>query len=219
LLLSDESSTRERQLHALQPLIDIGTIHEALRFLPAIHELNRMTRIALLDLIQPALRRMSKAQLRQFATAVHGLIEADSRVTLFEYAMYRQLRREVTLVDRVNSPPPVRYMSVQSLMDEIVTVLSALAYRGKEPQAGAESFRAGMARLGASEPVLAANDYGLAALDPALNKLAEASPGVKRRVVDAAAHAIASDGVIEPDEAETLRALCAALDVPVPPLV
>ena len=36
---------------------------------------------------------------------------------------------------------------------------------------------------------------------------------------DAAAHAISSDGVIQPDEAEILRALCAALDVPVPPLV
>ena len=74
-------------------------------------------------------------------------------------------------------------------------------------------------RLDVSEQTPAANEYGLRALDAALNRLAEASPGVKRRVVDAAAFAISADGMVQPDEAEILRALCAALDIPIPPLM
>jgi tellurite resistance protein len=218
MLISDDHSVRQKQLEAIQPMIDAASVDEAMLIAPAIQQMNRTTHVALLDLIQPALRQMSTNQLRQFAAAVRTLIEADGRVTLFEYAMYRQLRREMSQADQSKRPAPPRYSSVQPLMAEIVTVLSALALQGKDPAVGAESFRAGMARLGVNEPVLAANDYGLPALDPALNRLAEASLGVKRRVVDAAAHAIASDGVIQPDEAEILRALCAALDIPVPPL-
>ncbi|MBC8109305.1 MAG: M48 family metallopeptidase [Anaerolineae bacterium] len=218
LLISDDESVRQKQLQAIQPLIDAATVEEAMRFAPGVERMNRTARVALLDLIQPALRRMSANQLRQFAGAVQAMIEADGRVTLFEYAMYRQLRREMSMADQSKRPAPPRYMSVQPLLNEITTVLSALAYRGKDPAVGAESFRAGMARLGVNEQILAASDYGLGALDPALNRLAEASPGVKRRIVDAAAHAIASDGVIQPDEAEILRALCAALDIPIPPL-
>jgi len=213
LLLSDDVTVRVRQLQSVQPLIDAGTLNEAVRMLPAIDPLNRTTRVALLDLIQPALRQMSGNQLHQFASAVQAIIEADGRVTLFEYAMYRQLRRAIS------PAPPVQFMSIQPLMNEVITVLSALAYRGKDPQAGAESFRAGLSRLDVNSQVPAASDYGLGALDPALDRLALVSPGVKRRIIDAAAHAISSDGVIQPDEAEILRALCAALDVPVPPLV
>jgi Zn-dependent protease with chaperone function len=213
MLLNDSTEVRARQLQSVQPLIDAGTLNEAVRMLPAIDPLDRMTRVALLDLIQPALRQMSGDQLRQFASAVQALIEADGRVTLFEYAMYRQLRRAIS------PPTPVQFVSIQPLMNEAIIVLSALAYRGKDPQAGAEAFRAGINRLGANEQILAANDYGISALDPALNRLAAASGGVKRRLVDAAAHAIALDGVIQPDEAEILRALCAALDVPIPPIV
>jgi hypothetical protein len=219
LLLSDDVAARQKQLQTIRGLIDAGTIDEALQFAPIVQRLNRTTRVALLDLMQPALRQISANQLQQFAGAAKALIEADGRVTLFEYAMYRQLRREMVHVDQTARQEPVRYMSVQPVMDEIVTVLSALAFRGKEPAAGAASFRAGLARLDSGNSVQPANDFGLGALDVALNRLAEASPGVKRRIIDAAAHAIAEDGIVQPDEAETLRALCSALDVPVPPLI
>ena len=60
--------------------------------------------------------------------------------------------------------------------------------------------------------------FGLAVthVDAALNRLADAAPGVKRRVVDAAAYAVSADGVVQADEAALLRAVCAALDVPLP---
>ena len=56
-------------------------------------------------------------------------------------------------------------------------------------------------------------------MDEAIRKLAAASPPVKQRVIDACAHAVASDGQVTVAEAELLRAVASAMDVPLPPLV
>jgi tellurite resistance protein len=58
----------------------------------------------------------------------------------------------------------------------------------------------------------------LSTLDAALDKLALASLPIKQRTVIAAAHVVGSDGEIGITEGELLRAIAAALDVPVPPL-
>ena len=57
-----------------------------------------------------------------------------------------------------------------------------------------------------------------AALDAALDKLAAASLPIKQRTLVAAAHVVGADGQILIAEAELLRAISAALDVPMPPL-
>jgi len=62
-------------------------------------------------------------------------------------------------------------------------------------------------------------DASLQALDDALNMLAQASPPVKRRIIDACAHCVAADGIVQLEEAELLRAVAAVLDCPLPPLV
>ena len=65
----------------------------------------------------------------------------------------------------------------------------------------------------------AADTWDFSALDAALAKLATASDPVKQQLLFAAAHAISQDGIIEPTEAELLRAVADALDCPMPPLL
>jgi hypothetical protein len=56
-------------------------------------------------------------------------------------------------------------------------------------------------------------------LKQALDHLAAASPGVKKRALDASAACIAADGRVTVSEGELLRAIADSLDCPMPPLI
>jgi tellurite resistance protein len=56
-------------------------------------------------------------------------------------------------------------------------------------------------------------------VDAALDRLVQAAPAIKKKVLDACAHTIAADGLIQADEAELLRAIAETLDCPLPPFL
>jgi hypothetical protein len=58
---------------------------------------------------------------------------------------------------------------------------------------------------------------GMAQIDAALNRLAQAAPAIKRNMLEACVHAVGADGVIVENEAELLRAVSDTLDCPMPP--
>jgi hypothetical protein len=52
----------------------------------------------------------------------------------------------------------------------------------------------------------------------ALDKLAQSSPPIKKRLLNAAIRAVSLDGQVTVGEAELLRAIADSLDCPLPPL-
>ena len=56
-------------------------------------------------------------------------------------------------------------------------------------------------------------------MNAALDELSQATPDVKRRLIDAAGATVAADGVVRVEEAELLRAFAAVLDCPLPPFI
>ena len=113
----------------------------------------------------------------------------------------------------------MQFDSFDAVRGEIAVVLSALAHFS--PADSATAFAAGAAQL----PVLAnqicparRRDRGLEQVDAALDKLAVSSLPIKKRLLVAAGHVIASDGSVTANEGELYRALAATLDVPMPSL-
>ena len=104
-----------------------------------------------------------------------------------------------------------------ALVLAVFLVLSALAAASTRDTNAA--YSAGALRLSPERPPAMREFADLGALDAAVKRLAEASGAVKQRVIDAAAHVVAADGEVEIAEAELLRAIAAAMDVPLPPLV
>jgi len=102
--------------------------------------------------------------------------------------------------------------------DEIAVVLSVLAHA--TPGDSVAAFAAGAAQL----PLIAGrlrestSAADLAALDTALDLLATASAPIKQRVLAAATAVVSANGEIAVEEYELLRAIAAALDIPLPPL-
>jgi uncharacterized tellurite resistance protein B-like protein len=56
-------------------------------------------------------------------------------------------------------------------------------------------------------------------IDTALNRLAQASPLIKKNLLEACIHTVGADGVILEAEAELLRAIADTLDCPMPPFI
>jgi len=133
------------------------------------------------------------------------------------------LRRHLASQFKETRRPIVQYYVLKPLVGDCVVLLSALAQIGQEDSTQAEgAFQTGANQLGlgqASISRLDAAGCNLSRIDAALEHLAQASPQLKNLVLNACAHAVASDGVLQSREAELLRAIADTLDCPLPPFL
>ncbi len=218
LLLDSDETVRTRQL-ALVAAQDGPPAAEALEgLLPALAAVGEETRLALLQLTLPALRFLDPAALGPFLTTLDELVHADGVVTPFEFALQKMLARQLGLARAPH--PRIAYYSFEDVAVEIAVVLSVLAHIGtRDEDAAAAAFATGITQLPAINSALALLSPAastLAALDVALDKLADATPVIKQRLLAAAAHVISADGQVTVEEGVLYRALAATLDVPMP---
>jgi hypothetical protein len=116
----------------------------------------------------------------------------------------------------------VRYSSLEPLAGECSTLLSAIAWFGQnDPEAAAAAFGKGAAELGAVSglALLSGSKASLETMDAALEKLADADPATKQKLVAACAACVSADGKVTVEEAEALRAVAEALECPLPPFL
>jgi Zn-dependent protease with chaperone function len=220
LLLSDDPAIREKQQAAIRTWANPITLEATVKLAPAVAALGSRARRILLDLTLPALRLMSDPQADQFRRVVKELVDADKEISVFEFMLYKILARQLPPPGRNTSPPPAAYFALKPLLPDLQVVLSALAAAdGKDSAAVEAAFRAGITRLDDPSSLTLQTPVGLPALDAALDRLALAAPGVKRRVVDACAYCVAADGIVQTEEGEMLRAVTSTLDCPLPPLL
>jgi Zn-dependent protease with chaperone function len=223
MLLSSDTTAREAQLASLRAEIDAALIEASVKLLPAVADLERDSRLALAKMAMPALRRLTSAQYEIFTRGIQRLIEADQQIDLFEYVLQKLLKRNLESHFRPGHKPVVQYYVLKPLVPDCVVLLSALSRAGQEDEAGRRAaFLAGATRLGleaGSAAMFAAEECSLPQIDLALRHLGEASPAIKIRVLDACAHAVASDGFLQVSEAELLRAVADTLDCPIPPFI
>ena len=153
--------------------------------------------------------------------AINDLVQADGKVTTFEFALQRLVLRALA-VNRDPSSAMTQIYSFQAVTTEISVVLSALAHASSDDvNEASRAFAEGASQLKLVEgkiSFLPEAECGLVQLDAALDKLATSSGPIKQRLLMAAAHVVSADGVLLTSEAELLRAVAASLDVPVPPM-
>ena len=220
LLLDPEATVRDRQQALVAQHAGAASAAALAALAPALGQLKPGQKMPLLQLALPALRQLDPAQLNTFFTTLDELVHADGRVTVFEFALQKLLLRHLELGGKPTAQV-IEIYSFNAVATEISLVLSVLA-RTSHPVDGAETaFATGADQLRLLDghlALLAPEQCGLNRLDAALDRLATASGPIKLRLLTAAAHVVAADGAIATTEAELLRAIAAALDVPMPPL-
>jgi len=160
------------------------------------------------------------------------LIAADSRVTLAEFVVQTILQRR--LGAHAGRAVPVRFANLAGMRGEVALLLSLVAHvaaaRPVEPPtlaaieaAALQRFlrgAAGCSRLGlAARDFIAASAVRFTAVRAALERANQLAPRAKPELVDAWL-AVALDGKqLSAASADVLRALCAAIDAPIPAAV
>lgn len=205
LVLAPEGAGREGQLAAL------GARAQAVAALQAaIAPLGARARLPLVELAAPALRNLDAAARTAFFARFDALVAADRRVTLEEFVLEAILRGLL-------EPPRGGTRPLSSVAAEARTLLSLAAHAGGADAAAA--FERGREALGEAMRLVPRAQLGLAGIRDAFARLRELHPMQKPRLLKAVASAALADGKVEPAEAELVRAISAALDCPMPPLL
>jgi hypothetical protein len=218
------NSTIQKQLDDLNRATFEATRQETMRIWPQVQAIPRQTRIPLVDLALPALRRLSRQQFEQFRAAVKTLVESDRETDLFEYMLQKIVVRHLEFHFYPARRPITQFYDLRPLAKDCGVLLAAMAYAGQQDATQAHrAFLQGanlLSHVARSEiPWLPPDHCDLSHLDIALERLSQALPQIKKNVLSACAQTVAADGIIQEREAELLRAIGDTLDCPVPPFV
>jgi Zn-dependent protease with chaperone function len=221
LLLDGEPSVRQAQMAVLRAAVPAAVCDLVLRLRADIAALPVSHRLPLLDVALPALQQQSLQQLARFQEAVRRLVEADQEVSLFEYTLQCVLVHRIRSWHEPERQTRVEYYALPPLAEECRVLLSTLAHLANGEVTAEQVFGQACAGLGTvgARGLIPSEQCSLAAVDKALERLAHLSPPLKRRVLAACVEAVLADRHVAADEAEMLRAVSAALDCPMPPLL
>lgn len=221
LLLDSDLSIRQRQRAVLlktvgEPVLKLtDQLHDQIRQLDLTH------RLPLVEIVQSSLCGLSPPQYLAFRQSLIELVRADEKVDLLEFVLYHVI---VSHLDRRFDHGPkreIRYRNTWALRGQLSHLLAFIAKPGHDhPSAVAAAFQAGWEALqiGPAPDMVAAQQFSLDDIQQCLTRVANATPEVKRQVMQACAIVIMHDRRITPDEAELFRAIGEAVDCPVPPL-
>ena len=218
LLLDHDTRVSRHQLGLLRRQADPEVFLETERLRSLVASCGPEFRLPVVELAFPALRSLSTSRYQAFRSCVQNLMDADRKISVFEYALQHMLLRhlEQAFGDHQPATPVVR--SISRLRDACADLLSVLASVGHESESSAQkSFADGMAVLfpGDLHTIL---ETSLPSLDRALDDISCAAPALKRKVVAACATCVVSDRQVTVEESELLRAVVDSLDCPTPPL-
>ncbi|HUG43050.1 MAG TPA: M48 family metallopeptidase [Acidobacteriota bacterium] len=223
LLLDPNPEVRAKQFDVLRSQLDESSIALVEELSTAVCAAGIPARLPILDLAIGTLRRLSFSQYREFRGPLRALIEADQRVTLFEFMLERALERHLGNVFNPIGAKRVEFESAAPLQEDMEVVLSALARAGSGDESRArQSFEAAAARLPFSPDSLRLQSRDLSSfsrLDEALERIDRSVHSVKEAFLNACAVCVAADGTIHPEEAELLRAIADSIECPVPPII
>ncbi|HUF40607.1 MAG TPA: M48 family metallopeptidase [Verrucomicrobiae bacterium] len=223
MLLSPDNALRAQELAVLAGRAAPGVGEKTAALWPEVAPIASRARLPLVNLALPALRRLRPDEFDQFRQALQGLIESDGQIEIFEFVLQKIVRRHLASQSGESRPPSIQYHTIKPLMRDCSVVLSALAnVSSSKPAEVEKAFRKGAPHLRAQADglkLLPRAESGLEQLDTALDRLALASPQIKKHVLEACVPVVGADGLIQERQAELLRAIAETLDCPIPPFV
>ncbi|SMF51271.1 Zn-dependent protease with chaperone function [Alteromonadaceae bacterium Bs31] len=214
LLLDNDRAVRTQQIAHLQDSAHPSTFQVMKKLYQYVFQLPRTQHIALIEMTIPALKLLSAPQYKVFKNNLKTLIQADRKVSLFEWCVYRIVTNNAEA-----KVPEVKY-SLSDLPKEISLIFSLIVDAGKSASPGG-AFQKGVEAIGLKNVKFTLNtdDFSYRPIDEAIQKLSELKLLQKPRLLKAMTEIISADGVVTPVEAELFRAIADSMDCPVPPLV
>jgi hypothetical protein len=220
LAIGREPDARELQLEYVRQQLGPEFAAGVRALLPEVDALSAVQRMPALLQVFEGLAQLARAERVELLQCLNGIMMREGRATAFNYAL-RKLA-QVQLQD--NLDPRRRtagYLSAQGARDDLQVLFSVLATQGTDdPQAMRRAYDAGMGAMfgGGIYPPLQKLAHWPPRLDQALTRIDRLQPAAKAQLVKALVLTIAADQRMTVPESELLRAICAVLHCPLPPL-
>ncbi len=178
------------------------------------------SRLKLLDLSVPALRKLSPSECKEFIRTLVQLVELDQKVTMPEYLLVKILQRHLRHHFAPSKTTRVSIYDVYSVQKELIFLLCTIASHGNDVKSQAQSaLNAGLVSIlpKTSYQMKEINcDYKQ--IDAVLKTLRKTSFSIRKEILDACAKTAMFDQTVTWSEAELLRAIGDTLDCPLPPM-
>ncbi len=218
LALDATTEARARQLAFIEQQLGHDPKVAIEGLLSAIDSLTAIQRMPALLQAFPALHQLGRKEREDLLRCLNGLLIREGRVSIYAYAM-RKLAA-VQLRDELQPGARAFDLSIAAVEDDLQTLFSVLAMSGSEDEAEARrAYEIGMSQL---LPLRRPPFQRLAnwphRLDLALNRIDRLQPAGKELLVQALVRTISHDLRMTVAESELLRAVCAVVHCPLPPL-
>ncbi len=223
LVLDRSGKLLERQLSLLQEQLGSQRAQLLRGYYDKLAKTGAEYRLPLLEIAFPALKLRPSQELAYIVSLIQRMIEIDDEVDLYEYCLYRIV---TSLLGQATDPSGrrgTRHPRRRELRAATISLLRIIADYGHQSDTDREaSFQAGAATLGSwaqQQSYVHDRDTTVAVLDHSLDDLLGLNSGGKESLLRAISTTITYDSRIDLAEAELLRAICATLDCPLPPIL
>ncbi len=223
LALYRNPSQSDRQLRFVDEQLGAERSEYVRGFSAQISQIGPEYRLPLLEIAFPALKLSPAAHREYLLDLVRRVIELDGDVDLHEYCFYRVL---TSTLEKASNPSARRRgnrAGKKAIRQAAIDLVGTVARHGHSSTNAAENaYRAGMAEFGAWARDAEYEDVSLQTvplLDRSLNVLGRMNSAGRKSLLQALAKTISHDGKLTVTEAELLRAVCASLDCPLPPIL
>jgi len=225
LLLHADSAVRTRQLLLLEQQLGAQRCGQVQRLYAALQSIQTEARLAILSLALPLVKEQPAGRLEYLGDLLEQLATQDNRLELFEYALLRIYQNYIH-----GAANPAARRKWQRLEDESMLTAAAELLCVFAAQTGTSIAAAGtiVQREFTTPELLAAfrhaadyddsNDW-VRRTDAALSRLQNCTPPGRQKLIRALIGIALHDEHISQAESELLRAICATLECPLPPIL
>jgi Zn-dependent protease with chaperone function len=219
--LSVEPAVREAQLARIRAVLGEAVAAAVATFAREVAAIPVAQYLPLLQRALPVLKALPKDRRAAIAALTAELASADGRISPLEYLLAALSTRYLN--DQLEPPRASGTLALDDCAPELGALFAVVAAAGRDdPIDSRRAYERGLATLLPRErPDYAAPDPVAwpTVLDGALRRLAALRPAAKELLVDGLGRTVLHDGTVRIEEAELVRAACALLHCPLPPLL
>ncbi len=180
-------------------------------------------RLPLLEISFPALKMRPEPELAYLVELTNKLIEADGDIELFEFCFYRIMMSSLgQAIDPTGkrSATRARRSDLRNAAVGLLRIMADFGHDRDEDRSAA--FASGIKSLGTwahDEVYHSDRGFTVAQLDQSLDILLGLNSKGQEALLRAISHCAAHDGELSVTEVELIRAVCATLSYPLPPIL
>lgn len=223
LILDRSGRVLERQLSLAREQLGEQRARVLKQFYDEIATLGADYRLPLLEIAFPALRQRQAAELEYLIDLLGRMVDVDGEFDLYEYCYHRVLVSSLQRAMHPSHRSRRRSSKRAPVRVAAINLVRIIAHHGHQnDNAGESAFRSGLKVFGSW-----ANDaeydvdreFSAPVLDRQLDLLSALNGDGRQMLIKAISAVVAADGELTNIEADLMRAVCATLEVPLPPIL